>query len=82
MEKSKIAAQQWAQAGRLCTYRYGWASDGARARAIDDKEALRRLQTQSWDFTAGKYELSWRVFFGEHCLEFNELYVKNDTDNH
>lgn len=78
MEKTKEAALQWVKDGRLCTYRFGLAYRGARARRISNEEALNKLTNEKgWSFGMGFYELRWSTFEGESCLEFNELH-END----
>lgn len=78
MEKTKEAALQWVKDGGLCTYRYGLAFKGARARQISNEEALDKLTNKKgWSFGMGFHELLWSEFEGKPCLEFNELH-END----
>lgn len=78
MEKSKEAALQWVKDGRLCVYRHGLAYRGAIARRMSTEEALNKLTNEKgWNFGMGFYELSWTMYEGQPCLEFNELH-END----
>lgn len=74
MENTKQAALEWANNGKLCTYRYGLAYRGAKAKVISQEEALKRLSNErGWSFGMGFYALCWSKYEGEPCLEFNEL---------
>lgn len=78
MGKTKETALQWVKDGKPCTYRYGLAYRGAKARRISNEEALNKLTNEkAWSFGMGFYELGWSKFEGEPCLEFNELH-END----
>lgn len=74
MENTKQAALDWVNNGNLCTYRYGLAYKGAKAKVISKSEALEKLNKErGWDFGMGFYELCWSKYKEETCLEFNEL---------
>lgn len=78
MESTKQAALNWIKEGKLCTYRYGLAYRGAKAKVISQEEALKRLSNErGWSFGMGFYELCWSKCEGEPCLEFNKLH-END----
>lgn len=75
--KTKEAARAWVDAGKPCTYQYGFSYRGARQRPITNEEAKERIAKKCWSFGMGFYVLDWRNYEGQDVLCFNE-YSEND----
>lgn len=66
---------KWIEANRPCTFIYGFAYKGAKARLITKEEALEKIKTHS--FGIGYYSMEWTVFDGMAVLQFSE-YSESD----
>lgn len=75
--KTKEAARVWVEAGKPCTYQYGFSFKGARQRPITTDDARNRLDSGSWSFGMGFYELRWTQNEGQDVLCFNEYSVSD-----
>lgn len=71
MPHTQEAAEQWVNAGKPCTYTYGWSFKGAGAKPISTAEAKEKLKKHS--FGKGFYTLWWEEHNGKLTLNFNEL---------
>lgn len=66
---------KWIEADRPCTFIYGFAYKGAKARLITKEEALKKIKTHS--FGIGYHSMEWTVFNGMAVLQFSE-YSESD----
>ena len=74
--ETKEAARVWVDAGKPCTYQYGFSYKGAEQRPISNEEATQMLSEESgWNFGIGYYELRWTEFNGQNVLCFNEYSI-------
>lgn len=66
---------KWIEVNRPCTFIYGFAYKGAKARLITKEEALEKIKKHS--FGVGYYSMEWTVFDGMAVLQFSE-YSESD----
>lgn len=71
MQNTEMSAREWIEAGKPCTYRYGWGWKGAASLPISAETAMKLLP--KFNFGGGFYSLYFREQDGQTVLEFNEL---------